>query len=532
VIVHGAAEPQRFRGWIAERLGLHFDDAKLGFLAEVLDRCAGSKGLASQSYLDRLEGPDIEADLRALALELTVPETYFFRHIDQFRAFADVALPEARAAREPVRAISMLSAGCASGEEPYSLAMMVRERGANLGWSVAIRALDINAAMLAKAARGRYSAWALRETPSESQQRWFRSIGREFELEESIRTAVTFQEVNLAEENSELWAPGRYDVIFCRNLLMYFTPHNAQALVARLTRSLAPGGHLFLGHAETLRGLSNDYHLRHTHGTFYYQRKNTRNDARAERTGGEINGAGHGKATPPAAFEAAAPPPEPAWTGTWLETIQHASDRIQTLTDRRAAQSASRDGRGPDGSAQTAAQTAAQTTAQTTAQLPLALELLKKERFSDALELLGRLPPESDRDTDVLLLRAALLTHSGQLNAAENVCAQLLARDELNSGAHYLLALCREGAGDRQGALDHDQAAIYLDPGFAMPRLHLGLMARRAGEQASARAELGDALMLLRREDASRLLLFGGGFGRDALIALCRSELLSAGGTP
>jgi chemotaxis protein methyltransferase CheR len=520
VIVPGAAEPQRFRGWIAERLGLHFDDTKLEFLAEVLDRCAGSQGLALQSYLDRLEGPDIEADLRALALELTVPETYFFRHFDQFRAFADVALPEAQAARGSIRALSMLSAGCASGEEPYSLAMMVRERGADLGWSVAIRALDINPAMLAKAARGRYSAWALRETPADSQQRWFRGIGREFELEESIRTAVTFQEVNLAEENAELWAPGRYDVIFCRNVLMYFTPHNAQALVARLTRSLAPGGHLFLGHAETLRGLSNDYHLRHTHGTFYYQRKNAQDDGRGERTDDKINGAGHGKATPRAAFGAAAPPPEPAWTNTWLDTIQQASDRIQALTERPAAESALRDGRVPGGSAQTATQ------------LPLVLELLKKERFSDALELLGRLPAESDKDTDVLLLRAALLTHSGQLNAAENVCAQLLARDELNSGAHYLLALCRESAGDRQGALDHDQAAIYLDPGFAMPRLHLGLMARRVGEWESARRELGHALMLLKREDASRLLLFGGGFGREALIALCRSELLSAGGTP
>ena len=520
MIVHAAAEPLRFRGWIAERLGLHFDDTKLEFLAEVLDRCAGGQGLALHSYLDRLEGPDIEADLRALVIELTVPETYFFRHIDQFRAFADVALPEARAARGSIRALSMLSVGCASGEEPYSLAMVLRERGADVGWNIAIRALDVNPAMLAKAARGRYSAWALRETPAESQQRWFRSIGREFELEASIRTAVTFQEVNLAEENAELWAPGRYDVIFCRNVLMYFTPDNAQGLVARLTRSLAPGGHLFLGHAETLRGLSNDYHLRHTHGTFYYQRKDAQNDGRRERTEDKVNRAGHDRATPRAAFGAPAPPPETAWTTTWLETIQHASDRIQALTERPTAESALRDGRGPGASAQTAAQ------------LPLVLELLKKERFSDALDLLGRLPAESDEDTDVLLLRAALLTHSGQLNAAENVSTQLLARDELNSGAHYLLALCRESAGDRQGALDHDQAAIYLDPGFAMPRLHLGLMARRAGDRESARTELGHALMLLKREEASRLLLFGGGFGREALIALCRSELLSAGGTP
>jgi chemotaxis protein methyltransferase CheR len=160
------------------------------------------------------------------------------------------------------------------------------------------------------------------------------------------------------------------------------------------------------------------------------------------------------------------------------------------------------------------------------------LELLKNERFSEALDLLARLPEESAQDADVLLLRAALLTHSGQLSTAENVSMQLLERDELNTGAHYLLALCRESAGDRQGALDHDQAAIYLDSGFAMPRLHLGLMAKRAGDWEGARNELRQALLLLKREDASRLLLFGGGFGREALIALCDAELKSAGGAP
>jgi chemotaxis protein methyltransferase CheR len=127
-------------------------------------------------------------------------------------------------------------------------------------------------------------------------------------------------------------------------------------------------------------------------------------------------------------------------------------------------------------------------------------------------------------------LRAALLTHSGNFGAAAAVCAQLLDQDELNTGAHYLLALCRESAGDRQGALDHYRSAVYLDPGFAMPRLHLGLMARRDGDRDVAIRELGHALLLLSREDASRLLLFGSGFGREALIALCRAELDSAEG--
>ncbi len=518
MIAHLSADPQHFRDWIARRLGLNFDDSKLEFLAEVLHRLADKKGLEAHAYLDRLEGPHDNGELQALAMELTIAETYFFRHIEQFHAFTDVALAQARIARASTLELNFLSAGCASGEEPYTLAMLVRERVAETGWNVRIRALDVNSAMLAKAARGIYSPWALRETPAEYQHRWFRSAGREFELDKTIRAAVEFEEANLSKETSALSAPNLYDVIFCRNVLMYFTTDCAQALVSRLTRSLAPGGHLFLGHAETLRGLSNDFHLCHTHGTFYYQRKSSQESERAM-VWGDRGGTGTAdKLSMRPALGLELPLQEPTSTKTWLETIQHASDNIRMLTDRPLADRALK---AKPGAAVKAG-----------AQIQLALELFKQERFVDALDLLSHLPTASEQDPEVLLLRAALLTHSGNLGAAQHVSAQLLARDELNAGAHYLLALCREGSGDRQGAVDHDQAAIYLDSEFAMPRLHLGLMARRAGSFSEACRELGHALSLLRREDASRLLLFGGGFSREALIALCRSELKAAGGAP
>jgi chemotaxis protein methyltransferase CheR len=92
------------------------------------------------------------------------------------------------------------------------------------------------------------------------------------------------------------------------------------------------------------------------------------------------------------------------------------------------------------------------------------------------------------------------------------------------------MALCREHAGDSTGAIEHGQTAIYLDAGFAMPHLHLGIMAKRSGDAATAQRELGQALILLAREDASRILLFGGGFSRDTLLQLCRTELHAAGG--
>jgi chemotaxis protein methyltransferase CheR len=159
-----------------------------------------------------------------------------------------------------------------------------------------------------------------------------------------------------------------------------------------------------------------------------------------------------------------------------------------------------------------------------------ALDLLRKERFVEALDYVRAGRTEASRDPDVLLLEATLLSHSGQHQAAEQRCAQLLSIDELNAGAHYVLALCREQAGDRDAAAEYDRIAAYLDPAFAMPRLHLGLLARRSGDRDAARREFAQALMLLRGEDASRLLLFGGGFHRDGLIALCESSLRDAGG--
>jgi chemotaxis protein methyltransferase CheR len=162
--------------------------------------------------------------------------------------------------------------------------------------------------------------------------------------------------------------------------------------------------------------------------------------------------------------------------------------------------------------------------------LGLVLEAVRQERFSDALALISSLPLDSHEDPDAMLLRAVLLTNNGRLDESEEACSHLLALDELNAGAHYVMALCREHASDLTGAMEHDEAAIYLDAGFAMPHLHLGIMAKRSGHAATAQRELAQALILLAREDASRLLLFGGGFSRDTLQQLCRIELRAAGG--
>jgi chemotaxis protein methyltransferase CheR len=498
--------PERFRTLVARRLGLQFEDAKLAFLAEVLQRRADARGEPSEMYLARLATDASGAELGALAGELTVGETYFFRNIDQFHAFVQVALPARMRAQATSRRLRILSAGCASGDEAYSLAILIREARLDSSWNVSIRAVDINPAMLVRAARARFTKWALRETRTDVKQAWFRQDGHEVVLDEAIRTAVEFEEGNLTADDPRLWQPGAYDAIFCRNVLMYLTPEHAQSVVTRITRALTPGGYLFLGHVETLRGLSEEFHLRHTHGAFYYQRKEV----------GEAEDLQPGAHT--AIPDASSPTVGPALAAlvdnaeTWVDAIHRAAERIQSLTEAPNPP------------------TSPTVVPAPRLDLGLALDLLRKERFTEALAFVRALPVESKRDPDVLLLQSLLLAHSGQLAAAEDACQQLLALNELNAGAHYILALCREGVGDRRGAADHDQMATYLDPLFAMPRLHLGLLARRAGKPEIARSELSQAFLLFQREDASRLLLFGGGFTREALIGLCRAELEACGG--
>jgi chemotaxis protein methyltransferase CheR len=494
---------ERFRSLVARHLGLRFDDDKLGWLGEVLQRRMEAGPLDGEAYLARLEaatgaGPE----LAALAQELTVVETYFFRNREQFLALQEHVVPQCLAAWPGRRSLRILSAGCASGEEPYSIAMTLHALLADPAHDLSIQALDLNPQMIEKARRGRYTAWSLRDTPAVLQQRWFRPQGQELLLDESVRTAVDFQRRNLSEDDAVFWQPGLYDVVFCRNVLMYFTPPVARAVMARITRALVPGGYLFLGHAETLRGLSQDYELCHTHGTFYYRRPPAPGRTAA--------------AEPARPRPQALPADAAAQPGTWFEDIGLAAERIRLLTQDTGpadAAPAPQPQRPPAGSD------------------PLApvLDLLRHERFAQALELVQGLPAAAARRPDALLLQGMLLAHGGRLGEAEQACRQVLAHAAApagtHAGAHHMLALCREGAGDLAGAAGHDRAAIALDPAFAMPRLHLGLLAQRTGDAAAVRRELGHAQALLAREDAARLLLFGGGFDRAALLSLCRAGL-------
>jgi chemotaxis protein methyltransferase CheR len=273
--------------------------------------------------------------------------------------------------------------------------------------------------------------------------------------------------------------------------------------VARLSKALVPGGFLFLSHAETLRGISQDFHLRHTHDSFYYEKRD-------DVASGPVE---HKPFVPVMAnFDL-----------SWVDAVQRTSDRIESLSEDVVRQGVS-EAVGVAVSGPSLLKTA------TNGELGVALDLLRREKYVEALEALAQMAPEHAGDGDAQLLRAVLLTNSGRIAAAEDICQRLLESDELNANAHYLTALCREHANDLDGAIEHDRTAIYVDSSFSMAHLHLALLSKRAGDVELARRELEQAESLLLREDAARILLLGGGFSREALTEFCHAQLRACGG--
>lgn len=501
----------RFHTLIEERLGLSCADWQAERLPSLLhERVRKGRFSGPDAYLDQLASPDASPkELGALAEQLTVGETYFFREHRQLDALFHVAVPDLLRRRQAGAPLRFLSAGCSSGEEAYTLALAIRRYSDDVGpLNATILGIDMNPAALKKARQGSYSAWSLRATPDRIRDKWFMPAGDGFRLQPEVRSMVTFELRNLLTDDIAFWKPDAFDIVFCRNVTIYFSPEATRAVVARLERSIVKGGFLFLGHSETLRGISEQFELMHTHETFYYRRKDL-----GRQVGGE----------PPSfrGFDRAKAQGDlsPSFdTEAWVSAIQKSAERIEAFTKQLEGLP-----QPPSERTRSVSEEARR------ASLQQAMELFRAERFEEALSLLKAMRAAPPADPDVELLTAVIYCNQGLFSEVERICVEAARDDARGATAHYLLGLCREHEGDRRRAMEHHAAATRLDPSFAMPHLHLGLLARRAGDARTARAEMKLAADLVARERPDRILLFGGGFHKNALLELCRAELKACG---
>jgi chemotaxis protein methyltransferase CheR len=246
------------RALIARRLGLDFPDSRRTNLeAGLLSACQAASVPALETYLTWLTTlPAGSQEWRRLASYLTVGETYFFRDRASLEALEQHVLPSLIAAHRArgIRQLRVWSAGCATGEEPYSLAILLdRLVPDRRHWQVTILATDINPVALETAQRGLYRPWSFRDAPTWLRERYFyhHSAGT-FELDPRIRRMVTFMPCNLADDSdlALVATRGSMDVILCRHVLMYFTHEAQRATVAQFQRALVPGGWLVVGAVE------------------------------------------------------------------------------------------------------------------------------------------------------------------------------------------------------------------------------------------------------------------------------------------
>ncbi|KMO39061.1 protein-glutamate methyltransferase, partial [Methylobacterium tarhaniae] len=240
---------------LVARTGHHYYADKDDLLWERVGRRMRARGLlAPAGYLQLLE--ESEAEWAALEAEITIGETFFFRYAEQFAALRGTILPERIAARGSERRLRIWSAGCSTGPETYSVGIVLHELlGERLPeWRIGLTGTDINRDVLAVARRAVYGAWALRTLGAEERGRYFRPGPREgtFALLPEYRGLARFEPQNLMSlvDGTASLAITDYDLILCRNVLIYFHPDVVQALVRALAQRLRPGGWLLLGHAE------------------------------------------------------------------------------------------------------------------------------------------------------------------------------------------------------------------------------------------------------------------------------------------
>jgi chemotaxis protein methyltransferase CheR len=251
------------RDYIHERFGLFFEESQRHSLrTRLAGRLSSLDLLSYEDYYRYLRfGPQREEELERMISHLTNNETYFYREVTQLRAFVEQVVPRIKEQkiRSGEKSLRILSAGCSTGEEVHTLAMMLHDSGQFFwGWQVEVIGLDVDALALEKARRGLYFHNSFRALPPQILERHFAPEGNGHVVKDSIRRMVKLRRGNLLDPESYAGLP-RLDVVVCRNVLIYFSDDAMLRAVRLFGEALAPGGYLLLGHAESLARLTDSW---------------------------------------------------------------------------------------------------------------------------------------------------------------------------------------------------------------------------------------------------------------------------------
>lgn len=479
----GSEPLQSFARFIARKFGLHFPKERLPELAQKmasLGREAGFDDL--ECYLLQLmSAPLSQQQTEILAGALTIGETYFLRDPKSYRVLEETVFPEIIAARRRAgKSIKIWSAGCSSGEEPYSIAIILSRLLPDLAeWKITLLGTDINPQALERASLGVYSKWSFRNAPGWLMDYFTPRADGSFEIIPRIREMVRFSQLNLADDG-ERHSPlaSGMDVIFCRNVMLYFHAVQIEKTVARFHAALKFGGWLFVGPTEVdhqrLRGFSCQYY----EGALVLRKSEARQ--RQQRPPLPVLHHAPLGVPVPRAKESApptgeAPPPSGGRLGGGMEAQPALAGEAQSLYQAGEYEQAAR-------------------AALASPELP-----------------------------ENLALAARCYANLGRYAEAREQCEKALVLDRLNAHTHYLLSLILEQQGDGDGAVLSLRRALYLDHDYLLAYFAMGNLSRKRGEQREAEQSFTNALRLLQRHDPSEVLPQAEGMTAGMLAQLIKT---------
>lgn len=262
------------RDLIHDRAGLYFDDSKLDTLSEKLAPLIIERGFNSfldYYYLLKFDANAAPVEWRNVTNALSIQETYFWREMDQINALAESVMTELVAANgsSPIR---IWSSACATGEEPLTIAIRLKEAGWFERSNVEIYASDVSTTALERARAGRFRERSFRALPPHLKEKYFICDGKEWIIDRSIHEKITWQQVNLTEK-SEIAGLARSSVIFCRNVFIYFSRESIKKVVDSFAEKMASPAFLFAGAAESLLTITDEFELEEIGGCFVYVKR-------------------------------------------------------------------------------------------------------------------------------------------------------------------------------------------------------------------------------------------------------------------
>lgn len=460
---------------VARQMGLHFPKERWADLERGIRSAAQEFDFEDvESCIQWLTSSSLtKKTIELLASYLTVGETYFFREKKTFDALEKQIIPELiRSRQQNERSLRIWSAGCATGEEPYSIAILLSKMIPDLkDWNITILATDINPRFLDKASEGVYSAWSFRDAPSWLKEKYFeRKPNGHFQILPNIKRMVTFSYLNLAEDTypSIVNNTNAMDIIFCRNVLMYFTPTRIKEAIPNLCHTLIDGGWLIVSQVEVSHTPLPYLATIHYRDAILYRKDSSKFRGVAyvpskKATSYKVD-TKRAVTAPPAVEFAAKPKPDIV---SPQSTKGRRGERPETTEPRRSP-------------------------------YEKALVLYAQDRYTEVADtLLGSVLKKQD-DSKSMILLARAYANQGRLAKALEWCQKATIADKLNPGYHYLLAIIMQEQGQMNEAVTSLRRTLYLDPNFVLAHFTLGNLAQRQGKLKESRKHFENTLLSMK----------------------------------